>query len=193
MCEDMNKQQVLVCITGASGAIYGVRLIRTLKKLGHEVHLIISKWGAKTLEHETGIKAEELLNEADFNYDETNLAAGPASGSFYLDSMVIAPCSMKTLSGIAHGYADNLVVRAADCSLKEKRRLVLLTRETPMNLIHIRNMAQVTEAGASVFPASPAFWHKPQSIESLVDSLIDRVLTHLGILEKASFEWKGET
>ncbi|MDF1541083.1 MAG: UbiX family flavin prenyltransferase, partial [Candidatus Thorarchaeota archaeon] len=134
-----------------------------------------------------------LENIADCVYNEGDLAAGPASGSFHLDSMIIAPCSMKTLAGIAHGYADNLIARAADCSLKEKRPLVLLVRETPMNLIHIRNMAHVTEAGAVVFPASPAFWHKPESIDDLIDSLVDRLLTHLKVKERAGIEWSGET
>lgn len=186
------KKKVLVCLTGASGATYGVHVIDALKKLGHEVHLIISKWGVKTLEYETGISQDDLKTRVDFVYEENDLAAGPASGSFHLDSMIIAPCSMKTLAGIAHGYADNLIARAADCSLKEKRPLVLLVRETPMNLIHIRNMAQVTEAGAVVFPASPAFWHKPKTITELVDSLVDRMLTHLKVKPETEIEWHGE-
>ncbi len=187
------KKRVLVCLTGASGAIYGFKVVRALKEMGHEVQLIISKWGKKTLEYEMDMMPETLQNIADCVYDENDLAAGPASGSFHLDSMIIAPCSMKTLAGIAHGYADNLIARAADCSLKEKRPLVLLVRETPMNLIHIRNMAQVTEAGAIVFPASPAFWHKPESIDDLVDPLVDRLLTHLKVKEKSSIEWSGDT
>ncbi|MHA1909129.1 MAG: UbiX family flavin prenyltransferase [Candidatus Thorarchaeota archaeon] len=186
------KKRVLVCLTGASGAIYGFKVVRALKELGHEVHLIISKWGKKTLEFELDMQPEALENVADCVYDETDLTAGPASGSYRLDSMIIAPCSMKTLAGIAHGYADNLIARAADCSLKEKRPLVLLVRETPMNLIHIRNLAQVTEAGAVVFPASPAFWHKPKTIDELVDSLVDRMLTHLKAKSKAEIEWQGE-
>ncbi len=186
------KKRVLVCLTGASGATYGVHVIDALKELGHEVHLIISKWGVKTLEYETGLSPNDLARKVDSIYDEDDLAAGPASGSFHLDSMIIAPCSMKTLAGIAHGYADNLIARAADCSLKEKRPLVLLVRETPMNLIHIRNMAQVTEAGAVVFPASPAFWHKPKTIDDLVDSLVDRMLTHLNVKQRTEIEWQGE-
>jgi len=187
------KKRVLVCLTGASGAIYGFKVIRALKEMGHEVHLIISKWGKKTLEYEMDMDSETLENIADCVYDENDLAAGPASGSFHLDSMIIVPCSMKTLAGIAHGYADNLIARAADCSLKERRPLVLLVRETPMNLIHIKNMAHVTEAGGVVFPASPAFWHKPETIDDLVDSLVDRLLTHLKVREKPSIEWSGDT
>ena len=186
------KKRVLVCLTGASGAIYGVRLLRALKADGHEVHLIISKWGEETLKYETGIDAENLKKDADYFYDEYDLAAGPASGTFSLDSMVVVPCSMKTLAGIAHGYADNLIARAADCSLKERRKLILVPRESPLNLIQIRNMATVTEAGAIVIPASPAFWAKPKSIEELVDSVVERVLAHLDVSKDTVAQWKGE-
>lgn len=186
------KKRVLVCLTGASGTIYGVRVIRALKAEGHEVHLIVTKWGEKTLEHEMEMNSETLSKDADCVYDNDDLSAGPASGSFHLDAMVIVPCSMKTLAGIAHGYTDNLVVRAADCSLKERRRLVLVPRETPLNLIHIKNMELVTQAGAIVIPANPAFWHKPKTIEDLVDSIIDRVLTHLKVREETKIEWTGE-
>ncbi len=187
----MSKKKVLLCLTGASGAIYGLRALRLLKKMGHEVHLIISKWGEKTLEHELDMKAEALKKEADFSYEEDDLAAGPASGSFHIDSVLIAPCSMKTLAGIAQGYADNLVARASDCALKERRPLVLLVRETPLNLIHIRNMESVTQAGGIIFPASPAFWHKPENVDELVDGLLDRIFTHLKVKENTSVEWQG--
>lgn len=187
------KKRVLVCLTGASGAIYGVRLLRSLKSNNHEVHLIISKWGKETLKYETGIDVENLTKEADFLYDEHDLAAGPASGTFPIDSMVVIPCSMKTLAGIAHGYADNLIARAADCSLKERRTLILVPRESPLNLIQIRNMATVTEAGGIVIPASPAFWAKPKTIEELVDSVVERVLAHLGISNDRQATWTGES
>lgn len=185
------KKRVLVCLTGASGAIYGVRLLRALKSNGHEVHLIISKWGEETLKYETGIDSETLAKEADFFYNEQDLAAGPASGTFPIDSMVVIPCSMKTLAGIAHGYADNLIARAADCNLKERRTLIIVPRETPYNLIHIRNMAAVTEAGGIVIPASPAFWTKPKTIENLVDSVVERVLAHLGVSDDERAIWTG--
>jgi 4-hydroxy-3-polyprenylbenzoate decarboxylase len=188
----MSKMKVLVCITGAIVAIYGVSLIRTLKKMDHEIHLIISKWGQKTLEYEMNLTPEALSKEVDFVYNENNLAAKPASGSFHLDAVIIAPCSMKTLAGIAHGYADNLIGRAADCALKERRKLVLVPRETPLNLIHLRNMATVTEAGGTIFPAAPAFWHKPNSIEELVESITDRILAHIGIKDTPDIEWKDE-
>lgn len=187
------KKRVLVCLTGASGAIYGVRLLRALKSNGHEVHLIVSKWGEETLKYETGIGVDTLSKEADYVYNDYDLTAGPASGTFPIDSMVVIPCSMKTLAGIAHGYADNLIARAADCSLKERRKLILVPRESPLNLIQIKNMASVTEAGAIVIPASPAFWAKPKSIEELVDSIVERVMFHLDIIRDSAPQWTGET
>jgi 4-hydroxy-3-polyprenylbenzoate decarboxylase len=187
------KKRILVCLTGASGAIYGVRLLRFLKSNGHEVHLIISKWGEETLKYETEIDAKTLSKEVDFFYNEFDLAAGPASGTFPIDSMVVIPCSMKTLAGIAHGYADNLIARAADCSLKERRKLILVPRESPLNLIQIRNMATVTEAGAIVIPASPAFWAKPKTIDELADSVVERVLAHLDVSKESAAQWTGES
>jgi 4-hydroxy-3-polyprenylbenzoate decarboxylase len=188
----LNKKRVFVGITGASGAIYGVRLIQALKKAGHEIHLVVSKWGNETLKYEMGIDAESLAQEVDETYNEDELAAGPASGSFPLDAVAIIPCSMKTLAGIAHGYADNLISRTADCALKERRKLVLVPRETPLNLIHLRNMETVTQAGAIVIPASPAFWHKPKTIDELVASIIDRVLSHIDASRDSAAIWTGE-
>jgi 4-hydroxy-3-polyprenylbenzoate decarboxylase len=175
------KKRIFVGITGASGAIYGVRLIQALKKAGHEIHLVVSKWGNETLKYEMGIDTESLAQEADETYNEDELAAGPASGSFHLDAVVIIPCSMKTLAGIAHGYADNLISRTADCALKERRKLVLVPRETPL-----------TQAGAILIPASPAFWHKPKTIDELVASVIDRVLSHIDSPRDSAAIWTGE-
>ena len=188
----MSKKRIFVGITGASGAIYGVRLISALKAEGHEVHLVISKWGAETLTYETGLNVKALTAKVDKVYDENDQTAGPASGSFHLDAVVIIPCSMKTLAGIAHGYADNLIARAADCALKERRKLVLVPRETPLNLIHIRNMETVTQAGAIVIPACPAFWHRPKTIDDLIDSVVDRVLSHLNASRESAATWTGE-
>ncbi|MHA1771635.1 MAG: UbiX family flavin prenyltransferase [Candidatus Thorarchaeota archaeon] len=188
----MSNRRYLVCITGASGAIYGVRTIRALKQLGHEVHAIITRWGARTLQYEMDLSTDNIKEEVDVVYDETDLSAGPASGSFPLDGVVIVPCSMKTLAGIAQGFADNLVTRAADCALKERRRLLLVVRETPINLIHIRNMEQVTEAGGIILPASPAFWHRPRTIENLVDSVVERILIHLDAMQSLENSWSGE-
>ena len=188
----MSKKRVFVGITGASGAIYGVRLIKALKKAGHEIHLVISRWGEETLTYETSESKASLKDEVYKIYEEDDLAAGPASGSFHLDAVVIVPCSMKTLAGIAHGYADNLIARAADCALKEHRKLIVVPRESPLNLIHIRNMEKVAEAGAIVIPASPAFWHKPKTIDELVDSIVDRILSHLNSARDSAAVWTGE-
>lgn len=187
----MAKKRILVAMTGASGAIYGVRLIRALKKAGVDVHLIVSRWAKETLKHEMHLESAALEAEVDKVYDEEDLAAAPASGSFRLDGMVVIPCSMKTLAGIAHGYADNLIARAADCSLKERRKLILVPRETPLNLIHIRNMAAVTEAGAMVIPAAPAFWHRPKTVEDVVDSVVERILSHLSSASDDAPVWTG--
>ncbi|TFG32263.1 UbiX family flavin prenyltransferase [Candidatus Thorarchaeota archaeon] len=188
----MNKKRVFVGITGASGAIYGVRLIKALKNAGHEVHLVISRWGEETLKFETSESKTTLKNQVYKMYEENDLTAGPASGSFHLDAVIIIPCTMKTLAGIAHGYADNLIARAADCALKERRKLIVVPRESPLNLIHIRNMERITEAGAIIIPASPAFWHKPKTIDELVDSIVDRILSHLNSTRDAAAVWTGE-
>ncbi len=193
MIADLKRaERVMVCITGASGSVYGVRLLRRLRELGVETHLIITRWGAVTLQHELGISAEELRAVASFSYDENDMTAGPASGSFPIDSMIVVPCSMKTLSAIAHGLSDNLIARAADCSLKERRPLVLVPREAPYSLIHLRNMTLAARAGAVVLPASPFFWTRPRTIEDLVDSLIDRMLIHLRVIDSPGQMWGRE-
>lgn len=146
-------KRLIIAITGASGAIYGVRLLRLLKNIdGVEAHLVVSEAGELTLEHELGMGAGELALLADHSYDVNEVGAAIASGSFKNTGMIVAPCSMKTLSAIAHGYCDNLITRAADVVLKERRRLVLMTRETPLNLAHIRNMETVTEMGGIIYP-----------------------------------------
>ncbi|TFG31776.1 UbiX family flavin prenyltransferase [Candidatus Thorarchaeota archaeon] len=188
----MSKKRVLIGITGASGAIYGVRLIKALKNAGHEIHLVISRWGEETLKYETKESKVSLKSEVFKIYEEDDLMAGPASGSFQLDAIVIVPCTMKTLAGIAHGYADNLIARAADCALKERRKLIIVPREAPLNLIHIRNMERVTEAGGIIIPASPAFWHRPKTIEELVDSIIDRIMSHLNSTPDTAAVWSGQ-
>ena len=188
----MTKQRIFVGVTGASGAIYGVRLIKALKSAGHEIHLVVSRWGEETLTHETEESKSSLSKEVYKIYEEDDLTAGPASGSFRIDAVIIAPCSMKTLAGIAHGYADNLIARAADCALKERRKLILVPREAPLNLIHIRNMERVTEAGAIIIPASPAFWHNPKTIDELVDSIVDRILSHISSARDSAAIWTGE-
>lgn len=186
------KSRVMVCITGASGSIYGVHLLRRLKKLGHETHVIITRWGAATLQHELAITVDDLRRDIDFLYDEDDMSAGPASGSFPLDSMIVVPCSMKTLAAVAHGLSNNLITRVADCSLKEHRPLVLVPRESPYNLIHLRNMTLAARAGAVILPASPPFWSRPNTIEDLVDSFVDRMLVHLGVIKSPKAIWSQE-
>ena len=154
--------RLIVGITGASGAVYGVRLLRILRNMNHiETHLVISGAAILTLRHEMGLSAAEVSLLADKTYNIGEMAAAIASGSFQSAGMIIAPCSMKTLSAIANGFCDNLMTRAADVMLKERRRLVLMVRETPLNLVHIRNMQSVTEMGGIIYPPVPAFYCHP--------------------------------
>ena len=185
-------KRLIVGITGASGAIYGVRLLRLLKNIDSvETHLIISGAGEMTLEHEQGMKAKELSLLADHGYDVNEVGAAVASGSFENAGMIVAPCSMKTLSAIAHGYCDNLITRAADVVLKERRRLVLMARETPLNLAHIRNMEAVTEMGGIIYPPLPAFYCHPVSIDEMVDQTVRRVLELFDIADDQIIRWSG--
>lgn len=184
--------RLIVGITGASGAIYGIRLLQVLsssKKV--ETHLIISEASEKIIKYETGWKVEQVKILADFCYDIQDIGAKLASGSFKIDGMIIAPCSMKTLSALANSYADNLLTRSADVTLKERKRLVLLARETPLNLGHLRNMEKLTEMGAVVFPPVPAFYHKPQTIQELIDHTIGKVLDIFDIEHDLFPRWAG--
>jgi 4-hydroxy-3-polyprenylbenzoate decarboxylase len=199
---DMNKK-IIVAICGASGSIYGIRLLKALLNKPVNIYLIISNAGYKVLEHETGYKGESfssflkdkgvvIHNDADLNiYEQDDFFAPPASGSFRNDGMVIAPCSMKTLGAIASGIADNLIHRAADVNLKEKRPLILLPRETPLNVIHLKNMYMAAKAGATIMPPSPSFYFNPKTISDLVDTVIARVLDHLKIEHDLVKEWDG--
>lgn len=170
-------RRLIVAITGASGAIYGVRLLQVLRTLPDwETHLVMSASGLLTASQELDMKRAEIEALADVVHSAKDIGAAVSSGSFRTAGMVIAPCSMKTLAGIAHGLADNLVSRAADVVLKERRRLVLLARETPLNLAHLRNMTAVTEMGGIVFPPVPAFYTRPASLDEMVDHTVGRVL-----------------
>ena len=182
-------------ITGASGVVYGVRFLEMIKKYASdsEVHLIISNTAVSILRYEVGLDKESLSRLADRVYDEDELGAPIASGSFKHDGMVIIPCSMKTLASIAHGITDNLITRAADVTLKERRRLILVIRETPLNLVHIRNMELVTLAGAIVMPAAPAFYNRPKTIDDMVNFIVGRVLDLLGIENDLYRRWSGYT
>ncbi len=185
---------LIIGITGASGAIYGIRLLEVLSANKEvEIHLIISKAGEEIIRHETDWGLEQVRALANVCYDINDIGARLSSGSFKRDGMVIAPCSMKTLSALANSYTDNLIARAADIALKERKRLVLLARETPLHLGHLRNMVKLTEMGAIVFPPIPAFYHKPETIRDLVDHTVGKVLDVFDIKHDLFKRWEGLT
>jgi 4-hydroxy-3-polyprenylbenzoate decarboxylase len=184
--------RIIIGINGATGAIYGIRLLQVLKNIKDiETHLVISSAGEQTIEIETEFKANEIKALAHASYAIDDISACLASGSFLNDGMIIAPCSMKTLSALAHSYADNLLTRAADVTLKERRRLLLLVRETPLHLGHLRNMVGVAEMGAIVMPPIPAFYHKPQTIQDLIDHTIGKALDLFSIKHDLYKRWSG--
>ncbi|MEO8278558.1 MAG: UbiX family flavin prenyltransferase [Ideonella sp.] len=183
--------RVVVGISGATGAIYGVKLLKRLKRAGAQTHLVASSAGVINVHHELGLDRAALEALADVAYSPSDIGAAIASGSFATHAMVIAPCSMRTLAAVAHGMCDNLLTRAADVSLKERRRLILMVRETPFNLAHLRNMLAVTEMGGIVYPPLPAFYHHPQSIEEMVDETVERVLSTLAVEDAMPKSWEG--
>jgi 4-hydroxy-3-polyprenylbenzoate decarboxylase len=183
--------RVVVGITGASGAVYGVRLLRRLRAQGVHTHLVATPAGVLNVHHELGLDRAALEALASEAHSAGDIAACIASGSYKTDAMVVAPCSMKSLAAIAHGFGDNLLTRAADVTLKERRRLVLMVRETPFNLAHLRNMTAVTEMGAVVFPPLPAFYHRPQSVDELVDDTVERTIELLGVGSAEPRRWTG--
>ena len=184
-------QRLVVGITGASGAVYGVKLLQRARALGAETHLVVTPSGVLNAHHELGLGRADLDALADRSYAPADIGACVASGSFDTAAMVVAPCSMKTLAAIAHGFGDNLLTRAADVTLKERRRLILMVRETPFNLAHLRNMTAVTEMGGIVFPPLPAFYNKPATIDELVDDTVERVLALAGITQATPKAWAG--
>ena len=186
------RQRIIVGISGASGAIYGVRLLQALRTLpGIETHAVISDAGWLNITHELGLERTHAPALADVVHSIDHIGASIASGSFRASGMVVAPCSMRTLAAIAHGLADNLLTRAADVMLKERRRLILLARETPLHLVHLRNMTTVTEMGAIVCPPVPAFYQKPQTVDDIVQHSIARVLDLLGLEQTLAAPWMG--
>ncbi|BCF93705.1 UbiX family flavin prenyltransferase [Paraburkholderia sp. PGU16] len=187
------KPRIVVGISGASGAMIGVRLLAALRRLGtHETHLIVSASGAITAAQELGLTRSDLDGLADVVHSVRDIGATIASGSFVTEGMVIAPCSMKTLASVANGFADNLLTRAADVMLKERRRLVLVARETPLNLAHLRNMTLATEMGAIVMPPVPAFYAHPKTIEDVVDHTVGRILDLFAIEHREIVKrWSG--
>ncbi len=176
-----NAPRLVLGMTGATGVIYGIRLLEVLRGTPVETHLVMSQWARRTVVAETDYKPDAVLGLADCAYDEHDLSAPIASGSFLTGGMVIAPCSMKTLAAVAGGISENLIHRAADVSLKEGRELLLLARETPLSVIHLENMLRVARAGAMVVPPVPAFYARPRSIEEMIDHTVGRVLDHFDI------------
>jgi len=187
----LSVTRLVVGITGATGAIYGVRLLQRARQLQLHTHLVVTPAGVLNVHHELGLDRAQLEALADEAHAPGDIGACIASGSSDATAMVVAPCSMKTLAAIAHGFGDNLLTRAADVTLKERRRLLLMVRETPLNLAHLRNMTAVTEMGGIVFPPLPAFYHRPQSIDELVDETVERALSLLGVADAAPKAWRG--
>jgi flavin prenyltransferase len=185
------QRRVIVAITGATGAVYGVRLLQHLQALQVQTHLLISSAGVLSLKAELDMDRKAVEALATQVHAVGDVGASIASGSFATDGMVIAPCSMKTLAAVAHGLSDNLISRAADVCLKERRRLVLMVRETPFNLAHLRNMTAATEMGGIIYPPLPGFYHRPKSIEEMVDHTLGRVLQLVGIDQPLSPAWGG--
>ena len=183
--------RLVVGVTGATGAVYAVRLLERARELALETHVVVTPAGVLNAHHELGLDRRALEALADHAHAPGDVGACLASGSFETAAMVVAPCSMRSLAAIAHGLSDNLLTRAADVALKERRRLVLMVRETPFNLAHLRNMVAVTEMGAIVFPPLPAFYHRPASIEELVAESVERVLALAGVPQAAPKSWAG--
>ncbi|NNH71321.1 UbiX family flavin prenyltransferase [Nocardia uniformis] len=188
------KPRLIIGITGASAPHLAIHLLTALRQLNTvATHLVISKAAHRTIELETGLRPDDFAGLADVYHQRGDIAATIASGSFLTLGMVVVPCSMKTLAGIAHGYSDDLLTRAADVCLKERRRLVLVTRETPLSLVHLKNMTAVTEAGAIVLPPVPAFYHGPTTIEDLLAHLSGKILDQFGIQHDLFPRWLGAT
>jgi polyprenyl P-hydroxybenzoate/phenylacrylic acid decarboxylase-like protein len=187
------KKRLIIAMTGATGAVYGVRMLQVLQAQEQwETHLVISSAGLVNLKHEMNLSRSALYALADVTHGIDDIAASISSGGFKTEGMIIAPCSMKTLAAVAHGFGDNLISRAADVVLKERRRLVIMPRETPLNLMHIRNMATVTEMGGIIFPPMPAFYSKTDSMVAMVDETVGRVLDMFGVNVDGLYEpWQG--
>ncbi len=186
------KRKIIIGISGASGTIYGVRLLEILREYpAIETHLVISDIAKEIIEHENGRDPDDILALADIVHSITNLGAAISSGSFLTEGMIIAPCSVKSLSGIANSYNDNLLVRAADVCLKERRKLIIVLRETPLHLGHLELMTKVTRYGATLLPPMPSFYHKPKTIDDIVNQTVGKVLDNFGIIHNLFKRWKS--
>jgi 4-hydroxy-3-polyprenylbenzoate decarboxylase len=183
--------RLVIGITGASGAILGIRTLEILKALSVETHLVMSRWARTTIAHETGYRVEQVEALASHVHHGDNQAAPISSGSFRTDGMIVAPCSMKTLAAIRIGYSDTLICRAADVTLKERRKLVLVARESPFSEIHLENMLALTRMGAVIFPPVPAFYSVPKTIDEMVNYMVGRVLDQFGLEAPDLSRWKG--
>lgn len=184
--------RLVVGVTGATGIVLAIRLLEMFREAGIDRHLVLSKWATRTLLHETSCSVEAIQQLATRSYQPADQGAPISSGSFLSSGMVIAPCSMKTLSSIAHGHGDNLIHRTADVMLKERRKLVLVVRETPLNDIHLENMLKLSRMGAVIFPPVMGFYHRPVNLDELVDHTVVRILDQFGIHVEASTRWDGE-
>ena len=190
--QESHPHRLIVGITGATGAIFGVRLLEALRTTQVETHLVISKWGAHTLAEETTYSADRVRQMATHSYGATDQSAPISSGSFLTSGMIVAPCSARTLAAIANGQGDNLIHRAADVVLKERRKLVLLVRETPLHEIHLENMLKLSRMGVVILPPVPAFYNHPQSVDALVDHVVMRTLDQFGIHTNLATRWSSE-
>ena len=184
-------RRIIVAITGATGTIYGVRALQMLAKTNVETYLIISKWGARTLIHETSYKVEQVQKMATYTCAQNDQGAKISSGSFQTSGMIVAPCSVRTLGAIANGVSDNLIHRAADVVLKEQRKLVLVVREAPLNAVHLENMLKLARMGVVISPPVPAFYNRPETVAEIVDQTVMRVLDQLGIHPDEAPRWDG--
>ena len=189
---EKRHDKIVIGFSGASGIIYGIRLIEVLHSINIETYLIISEWAKKNIEIETDKTLEYVKSLSSVNYDNFRLDASVSSGSFLHDGMVIVPCSMKSLSSIANGYDDTLISRAASVTLKESRKLIIVPRETPLSRIHLENMIKLQQAGAIILPAMPGFYHNPSMIEEIVDHLVGKILDQLNIKHELFKRWKDQ-
>ena len=189
---ERKHDKIVIGFSGASGIIYGIRLLEILHSTNIQTYLIISEWAKKNIEIETDKTLEYVKSLSSVNYDNFKLDASVSSGSFLHDGMVIVPCSMKSLSSIANGYDDTLISRAASVTLKESRKLIIVPRETPLSRIHLENMVKLQEAGAIILPAMPGFYHKPSTIEEIIDHLVGKILDQLNIKHDLFKRWKDQ-
>jgi len=192
LTRETRYDRIVIGLSGASGIIYGIRLLEILHSLNIQTYLIVSEWGKKNIEIETDKNLEYVKSLSSINYENFKLDASVSSGSFLHDGMVIVPCSMKSLSSIANGYDDTLISRAASVTLKESRKLILVPRETPLSRIHLENMIKLQDAGAIILPAMPGFYHKPSTIDEIVDHLVGKILDQLKIKHDLFTRWKDK-